>query len=82
MPRQLKQRSCWDAKEKEDLRVVLMDEVRDAVYEHLYKYPLYSGINLAENQENTARSRLSLLIAGRRENRPGISQSCGSGADR
>lgn len=53
-----------DAKEKEDLRVVLMDEVRDAVYEHLYKYPLYSGINLAENQENTARSRLSLLIAG------------------
>lgn len=33
-----------DAKDKEDLRVVLMDEVRDAVYEHLYRHPLYSRV--------------------------------------
>ena len=31
-----------DAKDKQDLRVVLVDEVRDAVYEQLYEYPLYN----------------------------------------
>ncbi|HIY62019.1 MAG TPA: hypothetical protein H9730_00760 [Candidatus Mediterraneibacter stercoripullorum] len=61
-----------DAKEKEDLRIVLMDEVRDAVYEQLYKYPLYSGINIPVNQsdkkqdvgEQCCKEMLSLLIVG------------------
>lgn len=46
-----------DAKDKEELRVVLMDEVRDAVYEHLCKYPLYSRVQRKSG-------RLSVLIVG------------------
>ena len=46
-----------DAKDKEDLRVVLMDEVRDAVYEQLYQYPLYYNLPPGDN-------RICLLIVG------------------
>lgn len=61
-----------DAKEKEDLRVVLMDEVKDAVYEHLFRYPLYSGTKMPENESGrrqnnrnqSGRKKLSLLIVG------------------
>lgn len=68
-----------DAEDKEDLRVVLMNEVRDAVYEHLYRYPLYSGVLPKEIQESeeqsldeqtgtgrkeSARERMNLLIVG------------------
>ena len=50
-----------DAKDKQDLRVVLVDEVRDAVYEQLYEYPLYT------NQMQTGGTKqkiLTLLILG------------------
>ena len=55
-----------DAKEKENLRVVLMNEVRDAVYEHLYRYPLYSGIDPEDMPGKAAdgKNRLSVLVAG------------------
>lgn len=51
-----------DAKEKEELRVVLMDEVRESVYEHLYCHPLYTNLNPL-NAGGT-REKISLLIAG------------------
>ena len=51
-----------DAKEKQELRVVLVDEVRDAVYEHLYQHPLYT--NLHPHRDNGAKETLSLLIIG------------------
>ena len=50
-----------DAKDKQDLKVVLVDEVRDAVYEQLYEYPLYM------NQMKTGGAKqnmLTLLIVG------------------
>lgn len=63
-----------DAREKENLRVVLMNEMRDAVYEHLYRYPLYSGIRMPEaeqqgeekqdRKEKGGRKSLPLLIVG------------------
>lgn len=51
-----------DSKDKEEIRVVLMDEVRDAVYEHLYKHPLYTGMDPLDNMEG--KGKISLLIAG------------------
>ena len=62
-----------DAKEKEDLRVVLMDDVRDAVYEQLYRYPLYTGVKMPEENDKEgehhtgggiAGEKISLLIVG------------------
>ena len=55
-----------DAKDKESLRVVLMDEVRDAVYEHLYRYPLYSKKRMPGimNKQDNKKEKLSLLIVG------------------
>lgn len=50
-----------DAKDKEQLRVVLMNEVRDAVYEHLFRYPLYT---CAAPPQNGDRGRISVLIVG------------------
>lgn len=50
-----------DAKDKQDLKVVLVDEVRDAVYEQLYEYPLYT--NRVWN-DGTQRNVLTLLILG------------------
>ena len=50
-----------DAKDKQDLRVVLVDEVRDAVYEQLYEYPLYTN----QMQTGGAKQKiLTLLILG------------------
>lgn len=50
-----------DAKDKQDLKVVLVDEVRDAVYEQLYEYPLYTNqIQTGGAKQNT----LTLLIVG------------------
>ncbi len=51
-----------DAKQKEDLQVVLMDEVRESVYEHLYCHPLYTNINPLD--AGGTREKISLLIAG------------------
>ena len=51
-----------DAKEKEELRVVLMDEVRESVYEHLYCHPLYTNLN--PRSDGGTREKISLLIAG------------------
>ena len=51
-----------DAKEKEELRVVLMDEVRESVYEHLYCHPLYTNLN--PRSDGGIREKISLLIAG------------------
>lgn len=51
-----------DSKDKEDIRVVLIDEVRDAVYEHLYKHPLYTGIEPPDSAQG--RGKILLLIAG------------------
>ena len=48
-----------DAKDKRNLRVILIDEIRDSVYEHLYRYPLYANQNSTE--EN---GKLSVLIVG------------------
>ena len=63
-----------DAEEKENLRVVLMNEMRDAVYEHLYRYPLYLGVRMPETErqgeetqkrkETGERESLPLLIVG------------------
>lgn len=56
-----------DSKEKEDIKVVLVDEVRDAVYEHLYQYPLYLNKGRKEITEATDRrekEKLSVLIVG------------------
>lgn len=39
-----------DAKEKQELRVVLVDEARDAVYEQLYRYPLYTNLKPGEKK--------------------------------
>lgn len=50
-----------DAKEKEDLKVILVDEVRDAVYEQLYEYPLYTNKEMLVGQKNDT---ITLLIAG------------------
>lgn len=50
-----------DAKDKENLRVVLMNEVRDAVYEHLFRYPLYTGVTPAGGND---RAKISVLIVG------------------
>lgn len=50
-----------DAKNKENLRVVLMNEIRDAVYEQLYRYPLYTGISAPEKN---MRTKVSVLIVG------------------
>lgn len=53
--------SLLDAKDKQDLRVVLVDEVRDAVYEQLYEYPLYTN----QMQTGGAKQKiLTLLILG------------------
>lgn len=50
-----------DAKDKQDLKVVLVDEVRDAVYEQLYEYPLYTNqMKTGGAKQNT----LTLLIVG------------------
>ncbi len=50
-----------DAKDKQDLKVVLVDEVRDAVYEQLYEYPLYMNqMKTGGAKQNT----LTLLIVG------------------
>ena len=50
-----------DAKDKQDLKVVLVDEVRDAVYEQLYEYPLYMNqMQTGGAKQNT----LTLLIVG------------------
>ena len=50
-----------DAKDKQDLKVVLVDEVRDAVYEQLYEYPLYMNqLKTGGAKQNT----LTLLIVG------------------
>jgi hypothetical protein len=51
-----------DAKEKQELRVVLVDEARDAVYEQLYRYPLYTNLKPGEKKEE--KERLAVLIAG------------------
>ena len=51
-----------DSKDKEEIRVVLMDEVRDAVYEHLYKHPLYIGIEPKDTAKGPG--KISLLIVG------------------
>ena len=48
-----------DAKDKRNLRVILIDEIRDSVYEQLYRYPLYANQNSTE--EN---GKLSVLIVG------------------
>lgn len=55
-----------DAKEKENLKVVLMDEAKDAVYQHLYKYPIYSGIqpDVEYSKTSNGKTNLSILIAG------------------
>ena len=53
-----------DAKEKQELKVVLVDEIRDAVYEQLYRHPLYTGISRLEQKSVGDRSCLRLLIAG------------------
>ncbi len=52
-----------DAKIKRNLRVILIDEIRDSVYEHLYRYPLYANQNSTEKN-----GKLSVLIVGGREN--------------
>ena len=51
-----------DAQDKEDLRVVLMDEVRDVVYEHLYAHPVYANIDPAGMDGKT--EKISVLIIG------------------
>lgn len=48
-----------DAKDKRNLRVILIDEIRDSVYEHLYRYPLYANQNSTEKN-----GKLSVLIVG------------------
>lgn len=50
-----------DAKEKQELRVILKDEIRDAVYEQLYRHPLYTGLQPGDTGE---RKILSVLIVG------------------
>ena len=52
-------RKLLDAKDKRNLRVILIDEIRDSVYEQLYRYPLYANQNSTE--EN---GKLSVLIVG------------------
>lgn len=51
-----------DARDKEELRVVLMDEVRDAVYEQITQHPLYANLNPVKAGEG--REKICLLIAG------------------
>lgn len=53
-----------DAKDKQDLKVVLVDEVRDAVYEQLYEYPLYTNWKSPDKDLKDERSTLTLLIVG------------------
>lgn len=58
-----------DAKDKQELRVILEDEVRDAVYEQLLEYPLYTNLRQPANQQQSdqntlERKPLTLLIAG------------------
>ena len=50
-----------DSTEKGELRVVLIDEVRDAVYEHLYQHPLYTHLTPLDKEE---RKKISILIIG------------------
>lgn len=53
-----------DSKEKQDIRVILTDEVRDAIYEHLYQYPLYTNMKRKEITEGMEKEKITLLIAG------------------
>lgn len=52
-----------DAQEKENLKVVLMDEVRDAMYEHLYLHPLYANMDPTKGMKGK-REKISVLILG------------------
>lgn len=52
-----------DAKDKQELRVMLEDEVRNAVYEQLFKYPLYRNLP-QPGLGGTGKSPLTLLIVG------------------
>lgn len=51
-----------DAQEKGSLRVVLIDEARDAVYEQLIRYPLYANLNPLGQEQG--REKIGVLIVG------------------
>ena len=46
---------CW-MQDKRNLRVILIDEIRDSVYEQLYRYPLYANQNNTEGKWKVIRS--------------------------
>lgn len=64
-----------DSKKKGDVRVILFDEIRETVYDHLFRHPLYINLNPIEMKEVQEKStelrgqqakqgKITLLIVG------------------
>lgn len=51
-----------DSKEKGNVRVVLFDQIRETVYDHLFRHPLYG--NQMPEQTDAKQGKISLLIVG------------------
>lgn len=51
-----------DSKDKGNVRVVLFDQIRETVYDHLFRHPLYG--NQMPGQKDGEKGKISLLIVG------------------